>query len=128
MPTALELKRKDWQRYKGLVSRSHELQTVTTDDKHERDKLLSCVRELAGILKRRFGVQKVVLFGSLASRQFFTADSDIDLGIEGVNLKEYWDVWKFAEEFIGDRRVDIIDLETAPESLKSVIKQFGVEL
>lgn len=128
MSTALELKRKDWQRFKGIVSRRDELLSVTTDDQHELDRLLIRVRELAEILKCRFGVKRVVLFGSLASRQFFTSDSDIDLGVEGVDLKEYWEVWKFTEEFIGDRQVDIIELETATESLKNSINRFGVEL
>jgi hypothetical protein len=33
-----------------------------------------------------------------------------------------------AEEYIGDRYVDIVDIETATESLKRAIDRYGIEL
>ena len=129
MPTALELKREGWHRFRGLESRHPEWQILTHEEQHERDRLLIRVQELAKILKSRFGIRRVVLFGSLAGKtHFFMADSDVDLGVEGLKIKEYWEVWKLAEEYIGDRQVDIVELETATESLKRAINRFGVEL
>jgi len=49
--------------------------------------------------------------------------------IPGIKkIKEFWEVWKSAEEFIGDRQIDIVEIETATESLKRAINRFGIEL
>ena len=42
--------------------------------------------------------------------------------------KKYWQAWKLAEEMIGDRPVNFVEIETAKESLKRVIQRYGVEL
>jgi len=128
MPTALELKREEWQRFKGIVSGGPEPPELTPDVQQRRDRLLVRVRELAKMLKSRFGARRIVLFGSLTRISGFTADSDIDLGVEGLKAKEYWQAWKLAEEFIGDRQIDIVEIETATESLKQAIDRYGVEL
>ena len=128
MPTALELKREEWQRFKGIPSDGFEPQELTLEEQQERDRLLAEIRELAKILKNRFGARRIVLFGSLARISRVTAASDVDLGVEGLKTKEYWQAWKLAEEHIGDRRVDIVDIETATESLKRAIDRYGIEL
>jgi predicted nucleotidyltransferase len=80
------------------------------------------------MLKSRFAVRRVVLFGSLAHISWFTSGSDVDLAVEGLDTKEYWEAWRLAEEIIGDRPVDFIEIEAAMESLKQAIKRYGVEL
>jgi len=49
---------------------------------------LIVAQKYARILGEKFGATKVYLFGSLAE-DFFWEGSDIDLAVEGMNLKQY---------------------------------------
>ena len=76
-----------------------------------RDELLGRTREVATVLKGQFGARRVVLFGSLADKQWFGPHSDVDLATEGVTSSQYWDAWRVAGEMIGDRVVDLIEID-----------------
>jgi len=80
------------------------------------------------VLKTRFSARRVVLFGSLAHAAWFMPDSDVDLAVEGLAGDDYWQAWRLVEEIIGDRPVDLIDIETVGESLQRAIQRYGVEL
>ena len=45
-----------------------------------------------------------------------------------LELTRHWQAWRLAEEMIGDRTVDLVDIETAKESLLHAIERYGVEL
>jgi predicted nucleotidyltransferase len=90
--------------------------------------LLSRIREAAAALKSRFGVRRVILFGSLAHAAWFVPDSDVDLAVEGLKGDDYWKAWRLAEEIIGERPVDLIEVERAGEALRRAIARQGVDL
>ena len=128
MTTALELQREDWRRYKRLLDGRSAPPQLTPEEQRERDQLLDRARELAKMLKRQFGVRKVVLFGSLARMAWFTPNSDVDVAVEGLETRKYWRAWKLAEDIIADRPVDFVDIESVSDSLKRAIDRYGVEL
>ena len=97
-------------------------------ERDERACLLARVHEAAEALRARFAVRRVVLFGSLAHAAWFAPDSDVDLAVEGLAEIDYWAAWRLAEEVIGDRPVDLIEIERAGESLRRAIERYGVEL
>ena len=101
---------------------------MTLAEQDERERLLEIIREAATALKIRFGAQRVILFGSLAHAAWFTPDSDIDLVVEGLVGDAYWQAWRLLEEIIPDRPVDLIELETARESLRRAVRRYGMEL
>ena len=68
------------------------------------------------------------LFGSLAHASWFRPDSDVDLAVEGIPAGDYWEAWQEVERTIRDRPVDLVDLETASESLRRSIARYGIEL
>jgi predicted nucleotidyltransferase len=70
----------------------------------------------------------VVLFGSLAHMAWFMPDSDVDLAVEGLAGDDYWEAWRQVEEIIGDRPVDLSEIEMVGESLRRAIQRHGVEL
>jgi predicted nucleotidyltransferase len=70
----------------------------------------------------------VILFDSLAHAAWFMPDSDVDLVVEGLVGDDYWQAWRLVEEIIGDRPVDLIEIETVSESLRRAIQRYGVEL
>ena len=128
MPTALELTREGWKPYLEAARRRPAPPEPTPAERGERARLLARVREAAEALKARFAVRRVVLFGSLAHAAWFAPDSDVDLAVEGLAGADFWRAWRLVEEVIGDPVVDLIEIETAGESLRQAIERYGVEL
>ena len=128
MPTALELTREGWKSYLEAARRRPSPPELTPAEWAECERLLERIREAAAVLKTRFGARRVVLFGSLAHAAWFTPDSDVDVAVEGLEGNAYWQAWRLLEEMIGVRPVDLVELETAGESLQRAIRRYGVEL
>jgi predicted nucleotidyltransferase len=128
MPTALELTREGWRSYLEAARRRPTPPEVTPAERRARERLLDRVREAAAVLKARYGARRVVLFGSLAHAAWFMPDSDVDLAVEGLAGDDYWRAWRLVEEIIGDRPVDLIEIEMVGESLKRAIQRYGMEL
>ncbi len=128
MPTALDLTRKEWMRYLEAHRRRFAPPKPTATERRTRERLLARARRAAALLKERFGVRRVVLFGSLADDVWFRTDSDVDLAVEGLSAEDYWEAWRLVEDVIQERPVDLIEIERAGESLQRVIERYGIEL
>jgi len=128
MPTALQLSREGWKPYLEAARRRPAAAPVTEVDEQQRRWLLDRARQVADLLKRRFGAQRVLLFGSLAHAAWFMPDSDVDLVVEGIAPDRYWEAWRVAEEVIPDRPVDLIDMATATAPLRQAIERYGIPL
>lgn len=128
MPTALELTGEGWKSYLEAVRHRPAPPGPMPAQRRERERLLARIREAAGALKARFGIRRVMLFGSLAHEAWFVPDSDVDLAVEGLAGDDYWQAWRLVEEVIVDRLVDLIEIEMAGESLRRAIERYGVEL
>ena len=128
MPTALELTREGWKPYIEAVRCRPTPSGLSPDERHARERLLGRIRDASVALKSRFGARRVILFGSLAHAAWFMPDSDVDLAVEGLTGNDYWKAWRMVEEIIGDRPVDLIEIETAGESLLRAIQRYGVDL
>ena len=128
MPTALELSREEWRRYIKASVRRSRFQPLEHEDPQALERLLARVEKAAALLKTKFRVRRVLLFGSLAHRSWFFPDSDVDLAVEGLAPEDYWRAWRMVEEVIGDRHVDLIEVEESSESLRQAVEKYGVEL
>jgi len=128
MPTALELKHEGWKQYLEAARHRSDFHEATDEEKRQREQVMRRIREAAKMLKTRFGVQRVVLIGSLAHSAWFAPYSDVDLVVEGLASGDYWEAWRLVEEAIGDRPVDFIEIETAGVSLQRAIQRYGIEL
>jgi len=128
MPTALELTRKGWQSYIEAAIRRPAQPELTAKQVEEREEILKRVRLAALMLKRRYFVKRVILFGSLAHESWFVSGSDIDLAVEGIESKDYWQAWRDVEEIIRDRSVDFVEMETVGDSLRMSIEKHGLEI
>ncbi len=127
MSTALELTREEWKRYRRPAGRT-EAAGLSGEEEAARERLLARVRAAAALLRSRFAVSRVILFGSLAHAAWFVSDSDVDLAVEGLAGTDYWRAWRLVEEVIGDRQVDLIEVEAAGDSLRRAIARYGVEV
>ena len=128
MPTALELTREGWKVYLEAARHRQVPSQLTYGEQQARERLLGRIREAAATLKARFGARRVVLFGSLAHGAWFVPDSDVDLAVEGLAGDDYWQAWRFVEEVIGDRSVDLIEIEMVGKSMRQAIERYGIEL
>jgi predicted nucleotidyltransferase len=82
----------------------------------------------AKILKTRFGVGQVLVFGSLLNSETFDVNSDIDLAVEKLPLNQYCDAVGMLLLKVKDFNVDLVRLEAAQPDLKAHILQEGVKL
>jgi hypothetical protein len=95
-----------------------------------RESAWHTAREAAAVLRREYGVGRIVAFGSLVEDRgrFFSERSDIDLGAAGltvaVHLTALGHLLRLSSEF----EFDLIDLERCPEGLREAILAQGVEL
>lgn len=101
---------------------------LTPAEAEARERLLGRARQAAATIKSRFGARRVILFGSLAHAGWFAPDCDVDLAVEGLPADTYWQAWGLAEQIIGERPVDLIEVETVGQALRQAIARHGVDL
>lgn len=128
MPTALELTRDGWKPYLKAPRPSLAPFKPSAEERRTRERLMAAARQAAALLKQRFGVHRVILFGSLADSEWFSVDSDIDLAVEGLAPGDYWEAWRLVESVIKERSVDLVEIELAGEALRQMIERHGIEL
>ena len=76
------------------------------------------------VLKEKFGVRKVYVFGSLAGQSPWHSRSDIDLAVEGLAPSQYISALTELYELLPPGLdLDLITLETAPPELVARAKQ-----
>jgi predicted nucleotidyltransferase len=128
MPTALELSRKEWQKYIEAARQRPPLPELSATEKEQREKRLEKVHQAARQLKIQFGVEKVILFGSLVDDSQFLPSSDVDLAVVGLRSEDYFEAWRVVEVLLEDCTVDLVELEQATDSLRQAILKYGVEV
>jgi predicted nucleotidyltransferase len=84
-------------------------------------------RRCAEHLRGRFGVTRVILFGSLARGEFHST-SDIDLAVEGLPPDQLFRAGADLAKIAGEIEVGLVPLEQASPGLRAEIRDEGVEL
>lgn len=82
----------------------------------------------AGLLKGEFGASKVVLFGSLATKEWFSPRSDIDLAVYGVPSSMFFRACAAVAALSREREVNLVDGNDAPEALRADVEREGIAL
>ncbi|MGM0578041.1 MAG: nucleotidyltransferase family protein [Myxococcota bacterium] len=81
------------------------------------------VEEAAQMLAERFGVRRVVLFGSLV-RGEAGPGSDVDLLVEGLSSEDFLDAAVVVDRVLSDVTVDLVPRQWArPEVLKRALAE-----
>lgn len=78
------------------------------------------------LLTSRYGVTKVILFGSLARGEAHE-HSDVDLAVAGLPLTRYFAAMADLNELFGTP-VDLLELEVAGPSLQARLQAEGIEV
>jgi len=82
-------------------------------------------KKAARLLKEEFGAQRVVAFGSITQKELFHLYSDLDIAVWGLDEKKYYHAVAPLLEIDPAQRLDLIRIEDARDSLRSVIDQEG---
>jgi predicted nucleotidyltransferase len=103
--------------------------------KREQEQLALCysqkwalAKRAARLLKEQFGAQRVVAFGSITQKELFHLCSDLDIAVWGLDEKKYYRAVAKLLEIDPAQRLDLIRIEDARDSLRSVINQEGILL
>lgn len=83
-------------------------------------------RQAARLLKEKFGVSQVLVFGSLAHGHWFHPSSDIDLAIWGITDSEFWRAWAEVDGLAEAFSINLVIAETLPTSVRDEIIGYGV--
>jgi predicted nucleotidyltransferase len=102
----------------------------------EEQKLLAqrCARArdvaIAGaeLLKTKYGVKHMVLFGSLVHPELFHIHSDVDLAVWELPEQHYYRAVANLLDINPEFEVDLIRIEDAPATLQALVEEEGVEL
>lgn len=85
-------------------------------------------KKAAILLKKSFGAKKVVVFGSLAKRSWFTRWSDVDLAAWGVPNDKFYAAVGAVTGLTTDFKVDLVDAGACRDSLSKSIEVDGIEI
>lgn len=88
---------------------------------------LDVAKTCANFLKEKYGVTKVVLFGSLLNYEKMTPHSDIDLAVWDLPEKDYFKAVGFLLEIADDFSIDLVEIQNVRPYILPAIDQ-GVEL
>lgn len=89
---------------------------------------LALAQQASELLKRDFGANKVVLFGSMRSLDRLHERSDVDLAVWGINSRDYFRAVGELLSLNPDIAVDLVEAETAPARILQAIETTGVVL
>ncbi len=91
-----------------------------------RQKAWQIARQTADLLRKEFGVTRVVVFGSLARETGFTRWSDIDIAVWGLAPEDTFRAIGVVMDLPTEIPVNLVDVNTARPSLVAAIEQDGV--
>ena len=126
--TAKELSQEELRAYRPWQN----LQRYRKDPEVDKrcDRAWDVARKAAGLLKQQFGAAKVVVFGSVVRRAWFTPWSDVDLAAWGIPVDQFFRAVGAVQDLGTETgfNVDVVDpAECNPEMLESIQAE-GIEL
>lgn len=126
MKTAAQLTRKEIEAYRRSFRKAREQESLELHQRRER--AWSLARQAGEILKERYEVSRVVVFGSLAGKHMFTMWSDVDLAAWGLRPEDTFramgEIYYLDEEIV----VNLVDVNTARPSIINTIEKDGIEI
>lgn len=120
--TALDLTREEWRAYQP----STQIGQDQSGGQYER--AWRVAQAAAKVLRQQFGATRVVVFGSLTRRDWFTSWSDIDLVAWGISPEVFYRAVAVVADISAEFRLDLVAPEDCQPSLQDVIEREGITL
>jgi predicted nucleotidyltransferase len=126
--TARELTQEELRSYRPWQS----LERYQKDPEVDRrwDRAWDVARRAAELLKEQFGASRVVVFGSLLRRAWFTPWSDVDLAVWGIPAGKFYRAIGAVHDLGAEAglKIDVIDPAECNQEMVRSIQTEGVEL
>lgn len=126
--TARELSEEELRSYRPWQS----LQRFGTDPEVTRrwDQAWNIARKAAKLLKEQYGATKIVVFGSLVHRAWFTPWSDVDIAVWGIPAAKFYRAIGAAHDLGAEAgfKIDVIDPAECSLEMVQGVRTDGVEL
>ncbi len=101
-------------------------------DKHAREvrrvRAWDVAREGAALLKQSYGVERVVVFGSLLDPEQFSERSDVDVAAWGLTSSNWLKAMLAVQYLVPDIEINLVDVGVCSPALLAVIERDGVDL
>lgn len=127
MPTALEMKPDKWHKFKPAKNFA-----IRRAQKHSiidaKEKALIVAKEASSLLKKEFKATRVVIFGSIASEEYFHALSDIDLAAWGIPCDRFYAAVAAVTGLSAVFKIDLVEVDSCRKVIKESILKQGVEI
>lgn len=104
---------------------------AAADTKRRRQRLehgLKVARQAATLLRQRFHVENVVVFGSLLRPEHFGERSDVDLAVQGLADQDFLSAVAAVTSLDPEIMVDLVAIEQASSSLRQHLEQEGRQI
>jgi predicted nucleotidyltransferase len=125
MPTS-EISPEALASYRAGARRRHAAEQAALAVREERAWVIA--RKAAAELRHQFGVERVVVFGSLTHPGRFSAWSDIDLAVWGLRPDETFRAIGVAMDCDREIAVNLVDVGACKASILEVIEREGIDL
>jgi predicted nucleotidyltransferase len=120
--TALDLSTEEWKAYRPGAQVDEE------QDSERWDRAWEVARTAGRLLRQRFSATRVMVFGSLAHRAWFTPWSDIDLAAWGIPSDAFYGAVAFVTGLSSEFEIDLVAPEDCRPGLRRIIEQEGIDL
>ncbi len=97
-------------------------------ERYRRETAWSAARTAAGILRERFHMTRVVVFGSLARGGSFTQWSDVDVAAWGIDPRDTLRAIGVIMDLESGVDVNLVDINTATPALLASIERDGIDI
>ena len=114
------------EQYKRTARTRWQAEKERQDSRRERAWQLA--HQAAKLLKREYGVQRVMLFGSLTYPDRFTLWSDVDLAAWGLTPASWLKAIGAVRELSDAIELNLVDVECCSPGLLAAIEREGVPL
>ncbi len=89
------------------------------------EKAWAVARQAVSLLKEKYEIEKVWIFGSLLTRHRFHRQSDIDLAVWTLDDDSWLGAIGDLQELDSDFRIEVVELIRATASMRQVVAEEG---
>ena len=126
--TAFELSPQELKEYRPGQIKKYQNSQASQLLEQSRQQAWILVRKASELLKKKFGADKVIVFGSLANQVNFTPWSDIDLSAWGIPIDRFYAAVAEVADLSSHFKIDLIDPETCEPVVRDAILKDGIEI
>ncbi|HEX9617621.1 MAG TPA: nucleotidyltransferase domain-containing protein [Anaerolineales bacterium] len=126
MPTTFDLTPEQISTYRRHAQQRRQQELPEIERRRER--AWEAARMAARVLKEKFGVTRVVVFGSLVRDAGFTRWSDVDIAAWGLALEDTFRAIGVIMDLDTEVPVNLVDVNTASPPLLEAIEREGIAL